>query len=50
MLVAITSDRIELAQYWCNGVVFPHIRKSNNSKKGPVIAEELDQKEQQVVL
>jgi hypothetical protein len=38
MLVAI-SDRIKIAQYWCKGVVFPNIRKCNNNKKGPVIAE-----------
>ncbi len=50
MLVAITTDRIKIAQYWCKGVVFPHIPKSNNSKKGPVIAEQLDWKEQQVLL
>jgi hypothetical protein len=28
-LVAITSDRIKIAQYWCKGVVIPNIRKSN---------------------
>jgi hypothetical protein len=32
MLVAITSDRIKIAQYWCKGVVFPHIRKSNDGQ------------------
>ncbi len=29
MLVAITSDRIKIAQYWCKGVVFPNLQKSN---------------------
>ncbi len=45
MLVTITTDRIKIAQYQCKCVVFPHIRKSNNSKKGPVTAEQ-----QQVLL
>jgi hypothetical protein len=49
MLVTITSDRIKIAQHWCKGVVFPNIRKSKtNNKNGPVIAEQLDQKKQQV--
>jgi hypothetical protein len=50
MLVAITSDRIKIAQYRCKGAVFRNIRESNKNKKGPVIAEQLDRKEQQVLL
>ncbi len=50
MRVAITSDRIKIAQHWCKGVVFLHVRKSNNSKKGPVVAEQFYWKEQQVLL
>ncbi len=50
MLVAINSDRIKIAQYQWKGVVFPNTRKSNNNKKGPGIAEELDRKEQLVLL
>ncbi len=50
MLVVITSDWIKIAQYRCKGVIFPNLRKSNNNNKGPVIAEQLDQKEQQVLL
>jgi hypothetical protein len=32
MLVAITSDRIKIAQCWCKGVVFPNIWKSNDGQ------------------
>jgi hypothetical protein len=44
MFVGLTSDRIKIAQHWCKGIVFPNIRKNNNNKKGPVVANQLDQK------
>jgi hypothetical protein len=32
MLVAITSDRFKIAQYWCKGIIIPNIRKSNDGQ------------------
>jgi hypothetical protein len=50
ILVAIISTRIKIAQHWCKNVVCPNTRKSDNNKKGPLIAKQLDWEEQQVLL